>query len=155
MRRVPTLSSRLLKRTRREASTGCLIWMGAKLPRGYGKMAYQGRPLLAHRVVWEDANGPIPAGMCVCHRCDTPSCVELGHLFLGTKRVNTQDMIRKRRSKCVGLRGEQNPAAKMTPSLVRRLRSDPRPATAIQCEYPVSIDVLWKIRRREAWTHVP
>jgi hypothetical protein len=51
----------------------------------------------AHRIAWELTNGPIPAGLFVCHHCDTPGCVRPDHLFLGTAQENMQDASRKDR----------------------------------------------------------
>ena len=55
------------------------------------------RKVLAHRVSWELANGPIPENMCILHSCDTPLCVNPEHLFLGTLADNMADKERKGR----------------------------------------------------------
>jgi hypothetical protein len=77
--------------------SGCRLWTGWRLPQGYGEIQVRGRHKLAHRVAWELEHGPIPDGMCVCHRCDTPACINVAHLFIGTSADNTADKVAKGR----------------------------------------------------------
>jgi hypothetical protein len=82
----------------------CWLWTGAckggKWPYGIlGTPVKGAAPESAHRVSWELHYGPIPAEMKVLHRCDNPPCVNPEHLFLGTMKDNTQDMLQKRRHK--------------------------------------------------------
>lgn len=77
---------------------GCWLWLGTT-SNGYGRLSYGGHaPRYAHRLSFEAFNGPVPAGMDVCHKCDTPSCVNPAHLFVGTASDNAKDMVQKMRS---------------------------------------------------------
>ena len=67
----------------------CLLWTGSKNEDGYGRIYYNGSPVGVHRYAWETANGPIPNGMEVNHKCWTPNCVNAKHLELATRRQNT------------------------------------------------------------------
>jgi HNH endonuclease len=80
-----------------EPFSGCHLWSGDIAGRGYGAIRVAGKMRLAHRLSWTFANGEIPLGMCVLHRCDTPGCVNPAHLFLGTPADNTRDSVAKGR----------------------------------------------------------
>jgi len=77
---------------------GCRIWLHQTNGR-YGMLTYKNKTMFAHRASWETHYGPVPKGMNVLHRCDTPSCINPHHLFLGTQCDNMQDAIKKGRFK--------------------------------------------------------
>lgn len=105
-------------------STPCRIWAGPINNKGYGVHSIGGHHWYAHRYAWTEANGPIPPGMLVCHRCDTPACYEITHLFLGTQSDNMKDAWIKGRGvvPCVRF-GEDSPVSKLSASQVAEIRS--------------------------------
>lgn len=80
-------------------SGGCISWTGALSKAGYGVVSHDRQSFSAHRAAWIAANGEIPDGLCVCHRCDVPVCVNVEHMFLGTPKDNTADMYGKGRAR--------------------------------------------------------
>jgi hypothetical protein len=103
----PRLPDRFWDKVHAEPNTGCWLWLAAVSAKGYGSLG--GRDftgtrgtLAAHRVAYDRLVGPIPPGLFVLHRCDTPACVNVAHLFLGTKGDNNADMIAKGRDRSIG-----------------------------------------------------
>ena len=78
---------------------GCWLFLTTKEPppRDYGRLSFKGTTQAAHRASYAAFKGPIPEGMLVCHKCDTPSCVNPEHLFLGAPIENTRDCVSKGR----------------------------------------------------------
>lgn len=87
--------------------TPCREWQGGKNGAGYGRLKREGRMWFVHRWVWTLANGPIPKGIKVLHRCDNPPCFRLDHLFLGDQAQNIADMTSKGRQRTNGFEHRQ------------------------------------------------
>ena len=84
--------------------TGCWEWNGPRNKAGYGsyrrdlfQVPYKEAVQLAHRHAYVLTHGPIPDGMCVCHTCDNPPCINPDHLFLGSQADNHHDAQAKGR----------------------------------------------------------
>lgn len=115
----PTVAEILQLRSMPITETGCLIWVGPVNNKGYGRVSRH----YAHRIAYEMHVGTIPDGMEVCHRCDTPACINHHHLFLGTHLENMQDSVRKGRARQTVKRGTEHGMAKLSEDDVRRLRA--------------------------------
>lgn len=147
------------RRERLADDSPCVEWAGARLRNGYGARRIDGRFWYAHRWAWSEANGPIPDGMDVCHRCDTRACVNPDHLFLGTRLDNMRDAQRKGRLNVPhpGAWGSKSHAAKLTERAVAEVRARHAAGEAIRdlaVEFGVTRQCLVFVVRRDTWRHV-
>lgn len=130
------LRERVINSSTPEPNTGCWFWDG-QTQHDYGRMWVGGRRRLAHRVSFEAFHGEIPAGMCICHRCDVPCCVNPAHLFMGTHAENTLDMMRKGRNNAAS--GDRSSA---------RLHPESRPRGEQHSRAILTAHNVLEIRRR-------
>lgn len=132
------------------AASGCHLWTGTVGSNGYGKMMMNGKVVIAHRYAYERAFGIIPDGMLVCHKCDTPLCVNTDHHFLGTSADNNRDAASKDRL----LFGVNHPLARLNDDAVRLIRSSKKTHTALGAEYGVSKTTIANVRSGRVWRRV-
>jgi hypothetical protein len=79
----------LIARRSGRLANGCVVMISGLSSAGYGQVKKNKKPYLVHRYIWEQAYGPIPAGMHIDHLCRNPACHNLEHLELVTARTNT------------------------------------------------------------------
>lgn len=139
----------------------CWLWMAALTSIGYGKLGFRGKTARAHRVAWILTNGPIPDGKHVLHNCDVRypigdityrRCGNPNHLRLGTNQENVSDRVSKGRQGTA--KGEANPGAKLTDTLVVAIRSSSESHKKWARRLGVSPSVIWLARKRRSWKHV-
>jgi len=95
-----TLEQRLI-RFSSKSDNGCIEWLGSTYKRGgHGRLRYDYVEMLAHRAAYTVWVGDIPTGMCVCHKCDNPLCINPNHLWIGTASENILDRHKKGRTRC-------------------------------------------------------
>jgi len=137
-----------------EKTDGCWNWTGASANFGYGVIANRPGPSIrAHRLSWEIAFGPIPAGQLVLHRCDNPRCVRPDHLFLGDHAANTEDKVQKRRQP----HGERHPQSLLSDAAVIEIRRAPRDTATrrmLAMKFGVKAALICAVQARRTYVHV-
>jgi len=102
--RQPAIA-RFLNHVDFNSAAPCWLWTATKLKAGYGQFMYRGRPVLAHRFVWEFTYEKIPAELTVDHLCRQPSCVNPSHMEIVTLAENirrgTQGKKKREQTHCI------------------------------------------------------
>lgn len=136
-------------------SKNCWEWMGAKDTKNYGIIGFEKKLYRAHRISIFIHTGIMPV-QCVLHKCDNPSCVNPDHLFLGTLKDNSQDMIKKGRNNPVHLRGEKNPFSILTNLQVLEIKNKLSlgiKGVELARLYKVSTQTISAIKCKRAWAY--
>lgn len=135
--------------------SGCWIWTAGTRQNGKGThyprhWTDDGKSIGAHRFSFELAHGPIASSMYVCHKCDTPMCVNPNHLFVGTHLDNMKDMVKKGRS--FSGRGESKKGrAKLTNQQAQQIRQMDISQAKLAVMFGVSQTTISRIKRGESY----
>lgn len=145
------LEKRLIK------TNDCWGWTGPKDTNNYGSFRIGNKTFRASRVSWMIYRGPIYDGLCVLHKCDNPICVNPEHLFLGTMKDNSQDMIKKNRQGGQFSKGNIPPISKLNPQkvkLIRHMINSNISLKEIANIFNVHKDTIYAVKTGKNWSHV-
>ena len=159
---------RVLARIEKDESTGCWNFQGARNEAGYGIVGLGGRGAgvdRAHRIAYRHFKGDTPKGMFVCHKCDNPACCNPDHLFLGTAKENTKDMIEKKRGSKPPRndhdRGSYRYNAKLNEELVAELRARNKAGESgysiwkeLNNSFHMCQSAVYRMLKGDSWGHV-
>jgi hypothetical protein len=140
----------LYKMVRFDEATGCHLWTGVPNHKGYGRIGVNYKDYLVHRLSYELQVGSIPDGMVVCHKCDTPACINPAHFFLGTRSDNHADMVTKKRHQI----GSQRYNAKLSEDDVHAILVMKGSNREVAEQFGVSHSLISRIRMGKCWRHV-
>ena len=133
----------------------CWEWIGYKDKDGYGRMKFFKKFVHSTKMMWYLIYDAIPENVCVCHKCDNPSCMNPDHLFLGSVRENTLDAFGKGRRQ--GRKGSENNFVKLKEDEVKEIKKmlkDKISQKKIGELFGVSRGAISDISINRNWKHV-
>lgn len=159
-RKRPDPMKHLMMYVDKRSSKECWPWIGKSKSNGYGQINTdlfgKKRPVAASRMCFalfkNNGKNP-PSNMDVCHTCDNRLCCNPKHLFLGTRKDNMQDAKIKGRTSW-GSRSGRSVINEQTALSILFEIQDGRNTKDIAKFYSVSESTIYRLKRRESWTHV-
>jgi len=153
-------ADRFWRKVARADPRACWLWTASKKTTRdcYGRFKIASYvTVTASRVAYALGHGEEPGRMLVCHHCDNPACCNPSHLYLGTVKDNSRDMVKRGRARNGMRKGSSNGANKLTARAVydiwrciRRGQNN----TQIGKRFGVHHSTVSVIRLGKFWTHI-
>jgi hypothetical protein len=128
------------------SSKGCWLWIGHRNKHGYGQFKQHYRTVQVHRIAWELTYGSIPLDKMVCHSCHVPPCINPDHLYLGTAKQNSEDMVNNGRWK-----GNQILTREQV-EIIRVKLSEGESVGTVAIQYGIGQGAIYNIRSGVNWS---
>lgn len=165
--KIPTLTKfyihKFMNYIDRKSKDECWTWKGATNTDGYGYFRIKDKIYRAHRLSYNLKHGRLPEKKLICHRCDNRHCVNPHHLYAGTHRDNSMDMVNKGRHVSqvqpeALARGSHNGMAKLKEQDVFEIRAlssvHKYKYFTIAKLYDVSASTIGRILVGQTWCHI-
>ena len=133
----------------------CLIWDGLVSRSGAPVMRERNGSVHVRRLAWAAYGGRSLGPKERMTTCDNPRCLARDHLkptYVGeilSKMVNRPDVKPRIYQALANLRRKTH--AKISLADAREIRASPKTPAELLGEYPISLSMLRKIKRGEAW----
>ncbi len=134
---------------------GCMVWTRSCC-NGHPAARIGNKTMLVRRVLWVELHGDIPSGHIVHMTCNTPLCVEPGHMELTTfqklgKKLGALGVMSGPIRSAAIARSKRKTHAKLSDDAVRDIRTSNESGVALAEKYGISQAHLSKVRLHKAW----
>lgn len=162
-KRLPQLSESILDRFLSKIAytaniNNCWDWMGGISRGGYGNFGVRinnaTKNIICTRLSYFIHNNKDPYGFAVLHKCDNRKCVNPNHLYLGSNKDNSEDMVQKNRQAS----GVNNGSSKLSEQQVIEIRKEYVFRTVsfqkLANKFNLAKATVKSIIKRETWKHI-
>ena len=119
---------------------------------GYIQVNRGGKPIgMAHRMIWEHFNGPIPTGLQINHINGIKTDNRLRNLELVTPAENTQHAYR---TGLASAKGTRNGRSKLSDLMVREIRASNDKARVLAGRYGVALSTIYAVISGKNWRQI-
>lgn len=116
---------------------------------GYIQVNRGGKPIgMAHRMIWEHFNGPIPVGLQINHINGVKTDNRLQNLELVTPSENTKHAYK---TGLASAKGAKNGRAKLTGLMVQEIRVSNDKARVLAGRYGVAVRTIYEVICGNNW----
>lgn len=136
-----------------EKTDSCWIWKGTISVYGYGQIQVGKKHVHAHRYSWIFHKGVIPEKMFVCHSCDNTKCVNPNHLFIGTAKDNSKDMVYKKRH-CFGEKNGNHKYSESTIRLIVDMYNTGLSIRSVSKKMGIPFSTIQQVLSKKEWKHL-
>lgn len=141
----------LERKTVHDEISGCMVWQGHASMGKHPMMRFEDKAVPARRVVFTFLRGRIPGGRQIgvrdtCHCL----CMDPEHLVARTKAQAGKGHAVKLSTR-VKISTAQRRRSKLDTAAVQAIRMSAEPCTVVAAEHRVSVSIVSRIRRGDAW----
>lgn len=138
-----TMLERFWRHVQRRGEEECWLWTGFLDKDGYGKLRIGNTNIGAHRFSYITFVGPVPEGVILRHKCNTPACANPNHVIPGTHLENMSDRLEAGNYPT----NELHPMARISDRDVAAIRASWGTHKALALRFGISVSQIGNIRR--------
>lgn len=140
----------LERKTVHDEISGCMVWQGHASMGKHPMMRFEDKAVPARRVVWQFLRGPLTKKQIGVRESCHCLCMDPEHLVARTKAQAGKGHAVKLSTR-VKISTAQRRKSKLDTAAVQAIRMSAEPCTVVAAEHQVSVSIVSRIRRGDAW----